>query len=171
MAHKYLYNNAGAVTEREAATSSSGAGDAGKIVALDTGGKLDNSLLPTGVGEETKTLVASEALTGGDWVNVFDDSGTTKCRKADATGPGAGKRAHGFVLAAVDSGSNATIYVQGINNQVSGLTGGSQYFLATTAGGETTTAPSATGNIVQELGVALSATEVAFWPSNPIVLA
>jgi len=169
MAEKYFYNNGGTYTERELAASSSGAGDAGRGVALDSGGKLDNSLFPTGIGDETKELTASESLSAGDFVNVFDDTGTAKIRKADATT--SGKRAHGFVLASVTSGAAGTFYAAGINNQMTGLTGGTTYFLDTTAGGVNATAPSGSGNIVQEIGVALSATEIAFQPQKPVVLA
>jgi len=169
MADKYLYNNSGVVTEREATASSAGAGDAGKIIALDGTGKIDNTMMPTGVGAETKSLTTSEDLAAGDWVNVYDATGTPTARKADATTTG--KLANGFVLAGSTSGNNATVYVTGINTQVSGLTGGSDYYLDTTAGGETDTAPSASGNVVQRLGKALSATEIAFEPGDPIVLA
>jgi hypothetical protein len=64
------------------------------------------------------------------------------------------------VLANVTSPADATVYFNGINTQLSGLTLGSHYFLATTPGGETTTAPSANGNVVQYLGKAISATEI-----------
>ncbi len=166
---KYLKIAAGVVGEEAAVQSSGGAGDAGKIVALDAGGRIDNSMMPVGIGAETKTLTASEALNAGDYVNIFDDTGVTKCRKADATV--AGKEANGFVLAAVLLGNPATVYLDGINNQLMGLTGGTVYYLSTTAGQPTDTAPSGAGNVVQRLGRALSATELSFEPSSPITLA
>ena len=129
----------------------------------------DSSVLPTGVGAETKIAPASEALNAGDWVNFWLDGATLKVRKADATTQG--KEADGFVLAAVESSANATVYVAGINNQLSGLTAGSLYYLSTTAGNETATAPSASGNVNQALGRAISATEIAFQPSTPVTLA
>jgi hypothetical protein len=169
MAEKYIYNNQGTLTEKEATVVSTGSGDAGKIVALDATGRLDNSLLPVGVGADTKVLPASENLVAGDFVNIWNDSGTVKVRKADATT--AGKEANGFVLSAVSAGSNATVYFEGTNNQLSGLTGGAMYFLSTTAGGVTSTPPSGAGNIVQKIGRALSATEINVEFSDPIVLA
>src|SRR5512139_3232941 len=96
---KYLYNNSGVLTEKTAIQSSAGAGDAGKIPALDAGGKLHSSMMPTGTATETDDITASEALSAGDFVNIYDSAGA-KCRKADATT--AGKEAHGFVLAAVN---------------------------------------------------------------------
>ena len=101
-------------------------------------------------------------------MNVWNDSGTPKARKADATT--AGKEAHGFVLSAASSGASATVYFEGANTGVTGLTGGN-VFLSTTAGGCTNTAPSATGNVVQRVGIAVGATELNFEPQQPINLA
>jgi hypothetical protein len=105
-------------------------------------------------------FTASEALVAGDLVNIWDDSGTPKARLADAS---ANKQADGFVLADVDSGDPATVYSQGINDQVSGLTGGiEQYLSASVPGGVTATAPTASGNLVQRVGKAFSATALDF---------
>ncbi|MGW5147535.1 hypothetical protein [Rhodococcus koreensis] len=164
---KYLYNNAGTVTEKAALQTSAGAGDAGKIPALDAAGRLDNSMMPSGIGADTASITTSEALSAGDFVNIWNSTGA-KARKADATT--AGKHAHGFVLSAAASGASATVYFEGTNTAVSGLTVGDQ-FLSTTAGGSTATAPSAAGNVVQRLGVATSATSMNFEPQPPIVLA
>jgi hypothetical protein len=120
------------------------------------------------VAVETQALVASEALVAGDWVNVWDDAGAFKCRKADATV--AGKEAHGFVLAAFAAAATATVYMEGTNTAVTAQTPGVK-FLSTTAGLGTATAPSAAGNVVQRLGVATSATTVNFEPTAPYVLA
>lgn len=166
---KYLKVTSGVISEEAAIQSSAGAGDAGKIPALDAAGRIDNSMMPVGIGAETKELEATEALSGGDFVNVYNDSGTAKCRKADATT--AGKEANGFVLAAVLMSGTATVYVAGINTQVAALTPGTVYYLATTAGGVTDTAPSGSGNIVQRIGRTLSATELPFEPGDPITLA
>lgn len=88
---KYLKNNAGNAIEEAAVDSSAGAGDAGKIVALnasgvldstivnsktssagagdsgklpalDAAGLLDSSFMPVGVGADTAPITASEAL-------------------------------------------------------------------------------------------------------------
>lgn len=165
----YIALITGKLREVAATVVSAGAGDSGKIIALDGTGKLDSSVLPTGVGAETKTLTTSEDLAAGDFVNIYDNAATPTARKADATT--AGKEAHGFVLASSTSGQNATVYVAGVNNQLSGLTGGVAQYLATTAGAPTATAPSASGNVVQRLGVALSATEVAFEPGITVEVA
>lgn len=193
---KYLKNNAGVITEEASVDSSAGAGDAGKIVALNTSGvldstivnsvttsagagdsgkllaldgsgKMDSSFLPTGVGADTAAITASEALSAGDLVNVHYSTGQ-KVRKADATT--SGKDAHGFVLASVSNGASATVYFEGSNTALSSLTG-SVYYLSTTAGAITTTAPSGSGNVVQRVGFATAATTLNFQSGVPIVLA
>lgn len=167
---KYIYNNTGTLTEKASIQTSAGAGDAGKIPALDAAGKLDTSMMPVGIGEDLKSIMASETLAAGDFVNVWNDAGAVKGRKSD--GSTTGKEANGFVLAVVTSGNSGTVYFEGTNTQLTGLTGGSMYFLsAVTPGGVTTTAPSAAGQIVQKVGRALSTTEINFEPSDPIVLA
>lgn len=165
---KYIKNNAGTLTEEAAIQASSGANDAGKIPALDSAGRFDNSMMPVGIGADTASIVASENLSAGDFVNIWNDSGTPKIRKADATT--AGKEAHGFVSAAVTSPAAGVVYFEGSNNNVTGMTAGNVY-LATTAGLATNTAPSAAGNVVQRVGVASSATCINFEASRPLVLA
>ena len=117
-------------------------------------------------GADTATIT-SEALAAGDLVNIWN-SGGAKARKADATT--AGKEAHGFVLAAFGSGVPAAVYFEGTNTAVTGLTPGPQ-FLNTTAGAASSTAPSGSGNVVQRVGVAVSATAFNFQLNSPIVLA
>lgn len=168
MAEKYFKNVNGTLTEQEALTSSAGAADAGKIPGLDTAGRLDQSLMPVGIGADTQTVTASEALVAGDYVNIWDNVGAFAVRKAD--GSTAGKQAHGFVLAGVASGSPATVYFEGTNTQVTAQTPGT-VFLSTTPGLGTATAPSGPGNVVQRIGVATSATTVNFEAQQPIVLA
>ncbi|MCA1944290.1 MAG: hypothetical protein LDL30_03265 [Desulfovibrio sp.] len=166
--HKYLKHSGGRIVEEAASQASSGAADAGKIVALDATGKVDMSMLPTGIGAETKLLPAAETLAAGDLVNIFDDAGALKVRKADATTQG--KEAHGFVLAAASMGNNATVYASGIVTGLTGLSGGPRMYLSTTAGQATATAPSGAGNVVQAVGTRLSATELAFLPELPVTL-
>ncbi|WP_343734536.1 hypothetical protein [Acidovorax sp.] len=166
-AKKFLRLISGVLTEVFGVQSSAGAGNAGDIVALDDNGRIDNSMMPVGIGADTKAITTSEALAAGDWVNIWNSTGA-KARKADATV--AGKEADGFVLAAVSSGAVATVYFEGTNNQVSGQTPGA-VFLQTTAGTGGATVPSASGNVVQRLGVAVSATEVNFERGAPVTLA
>lgn len=168
MADKYMTLSSGTKVLVEAKASSAGAGDAGKIPALDGSGRLDNSMMPVGIGADTASILASENLAAGDFVNVYNNAGTANVRKADATA--AGKEAHGFVLSAFTSGNNATVYFEGTNTQVSGQTPG-RVFLGTTAGLATSTAPSTAGNVVQVVGVAVSATAINFERTDPVTLA
>lgn len=195
---KVLYNNAGALTEKAALTTSSGAadaqqlpalnasgvldptitnakvgnvgaGDAGKLVARDASGKIDLTDLPVGVGPDTVQIVASEALAAGDLVNIWSNAGTASARKADASA--VGKEAHGFVLAAVSSAAQATIYFEGSNTQLTGLVAGNQFLSATVPGKTQAAAPTGTGQLVQVVGFATSATSMNFQSRLPIVLA
>lgn len=150
-----------------AVATSAGAGDAAKVVQLDGAGRIDSTMMPVGIGADTATVTTTEALSAGDFVNIWNSTGA-KARKADATV--AGKEAHGFVLAAVGNGASATVYFEGTNTAVTGQTPG-PVFLATTAGGATSTAPSAAGNVVQRIGFATSATSINFQSQPPIVLA
>ncbi len=194
-AHKFLKNQSGVITEESAVatsagaadegkipalnangildstiinskTTSAGAADAGKIPALDGAGRLDSTFMPVGIGADTAIIVASEDLAAGDFVNIYNSTGA-KCRKADATT--AGKEAHGFVLAAVSLGNNATVYFEGTNTQVTGQTPGI-VFLSTTPGAASSTAPSGSGNVIQRIGIATSTTAINFQYQVPIVL-
>jgi hydrogenase maturation factor len=166
-AKKFLRLIAGVMTEAFGVQSSAGAGNAGDIVSLDDTGRIDATMMPVGIGADVKIIQASEALAAGDFVNVHDASGA-RVRKMDATT--AGKTADGFVLAAVSSGSNATVHFEGTNNQVTGQTPGPVY-MQTTAGVAGATVPSAAGNVVQQVGVAVSATEINFERGVPVTLA
>lgn len=165
---KFLTNSSGTITEIAAIQSSAGAGDAGKLLGLDSNGRIDTSAMPVGVVADTASVVASEALNAGEYVNVWSSSGAFRVRKADGTT--AGKETHGFVLSAVVNGGTALVYFSDTNTQVSGATPGVQ-FLSTTPGGFTATAPSGAGNVVQKIGIAVSATAIVFEPLAPIVLA
>lgn len=168
MADKYIYNNAGTLTEKEAKATSAGAGDAGKIPALDGTGRLDNSMMPVGIGADTASITTSEALAAGDLVNIWNSTGA-KARKADAST--AGKEAMGFVLAAAASGAAATVYFEGTDTQVTGQTPGPVYLSATTPGLATATPPSGTGQVVQRVGYATGTTAINFNAGLPVVLA
>ena len=69
MANKYIYLNGGVLTELEATTTSAGAGDAGEIVALDSSGKLDSTLMPAGFGSDSKSMTANIRAALGSMVS------------------------------------------------------------------------------------------------------
>lgn len=170
MAQKFLTNNASApgYKEVEASQTSAGAGDAGKVVGLNSSGKVDITMMPSGVGTPTQSETAGENLSAGDLV-YYNTSDANKLYKADADA--VGKMAVGYVLAAATTGNAAVIYLEGINDQLSGLTKGVHYYLSATAGGLTPTKPSSAGQIVQYVGIAISTTALAFNPQLPLELA
>jgi hypothetical protein len=170
-AKKFLRLVANVWTEVFGVQTSAGAANAGDIPALDDTGRLDSSMMPVGFGAETKTIAATEALSAGDLVNIYNSSGL-KCRKAD--GSSSAKRAHGYVLAAVANGANATVYYGNINNQLSGLTIGDELYLSDSTPGAVTNAAGLTGgsgHISQRVGVATAATEALMEIEPPVVLA
>lgn len=167
---KYLSQIAGVLTEVVANIASAGAGDSGKIVALDATGKIDSTMLPVTAGEDSLVVTVEEAagLVAGDLVNIFDNTGA-KCRLADASN---GRVAHGFVKAVFANAASATVHKEGTNADITGATpGAAQYLSGVTPGAVTETAPSTATHIVQNVGVAFSATEMDFEPSQPITLA
>lgn len=154
----------------ESVDASSGATDADKLARLGSDGKLNESMLPSGIGADALSLPASENLAGGDKVNIWADGGVSSVRKADATS--AGKEADGFVLDAVASGQPALVFFEGRNSGLAGLTIGARYYLSATAPGAiTTTPPSAPGNVVQFVGRASTATSLAFEATDGVILA
>lgn len=141
-----------------------------KLLMTDGSGKIDNSVLPSGVGASVVSVTASEALSAGNIVNIYNNAGTPNVRKADATAEG--KEANGFVLASVSSSATATVYLDGAQiTGLSGLTAGARQYVSTTAGAVTATPPSTAGNVVQCVGVAVNATTIDFMPAEPVTLA
>lgn len=140
-----------------------------KVVLTKPDGTLDPAIMPAGIGAAVSTITASENLAASDLVNIWNDGGTEKVRKADATGEG--KEICGYVLAGVTSGNPASVYSSDTITGLSGKTPGQVQYLSTTPGLMTATAPSTAGNVVQQVGVAHSATAVSFRPSVPITLA
>lgn len=151
----------GVPTVTAATQVSAGAGDAGKLLALNSAGQVDIANMPPGIGPGIKIYPSSENLAAGDMVNLWVNTGATNVRKADASAANAGKIAHGFVLLAVTSPANATVYLLGEENTaVTGLTVGTQWLSDTTPGKTMATPPTTTGHLVQEIGFAGTATDL-----------
>lgn len=152
--------------EERTVDSSAGAGDEGKLVSLDAGGKLDLSFMPSGIGADTRTVTAGETLSAGNLIYL---TSTPEAFKADANSDA--KAAIGFVLAGITAAATGTAYFgSGIVSGLSGLTPGAFYYLSTTPGGITTTKPTGDADIVQQIGHALSTTELYFEPQSAILL-
>ena len=155
----------GATHLATAIASSAGAADKDKIVATGSDGKLDISLMPTGLDVAAEDMEAAESLSAGAFVNIFDDSGTRKVRLADADN---NRPAHGFVNANIANAGTGTVYTSGVNNQLSSLTPGTRYFLSDSPGDVTNSVTIASGNLIQTLGTAISATSIRFEFDEPI---
>ena len=166
---KFLTKVNGLTKLISAITSSAGAGDANKVLATDSTGKIDPSFMPPGVELAVESIVTSEDLAAGDFINIYNNGGTRTIRLADASGD---KPAHGFVLAGFLTGATASVYTRGTNNQLTGLTVGTRYYLSATAPGEVSaTAPAETsGYIHQVLGPAINTTTVQFEYDDPIYI-
>ncbi len=157
-ADKYLKLDTatGRPTQQAATQSSAGGSDAGKIPALDSTGKLDVTFMPTGIAAETQQCTASEGLTAGMWVNVFNNAGTLGVRKALATDTT--KPATGYVVDTVSSSAPVLVYFDGSNALIPVgsfvvADRGKRVFLdPSVSGGCTITPPSTTGQLIQQLG-------------------
>lgn len=147
--------------------TSAGAADAAKVPILDASGRLDSTFLPVGIGADTASIMTSEPIAAGNLVNIWDDAGTAKVRLADnAT---SGKAAMGFCLAAFGSGVAATVYFEGTNTGMGGLTPGVAFLGS--SGGVTATAPTGAGKLVQIVGFSTTATSMNFNAAPGVVLA
>lgn len=100
---------------------------------------------------------AGEGLDAGDFVNIYDVTGTPKVRKAN--GASATPRpAHGFVLTGAIAAGTVEVFLDGINSKIPIGTHvaadvGSKVWLSTsTAGAITTTTPTGSGNLKHFLG-------------------
>jgi hypothetical protein len=173
MAKPLVLATDGTLQELQPITASAGAGDATKLAQLDANGKWDPSLMPTGIGADTQSIVCSEALVAGDFVNIYNNAGTRNCRKAIAADNT--KPAHGFVLAGFSSSTSATVYVRGLNSLVplasytAANVGVNAFLSPSTSGVSTVTRPVGSNQIVQVLGTveAVGATVTINFSFNP----
>jgi hypothetical protein len=156
MANRYLaIGTVGRQEEVEALVTRTGTGDAGKIVATASDGRIDPSVLPLGVGPDLVSAVASEAIGAGKYVNLYNNGGVTTMRLADNSND---RPAHGFCKDAVANAGTGLVYFEGPNAGVSGRTIGARQYLGT-AGSPVETVPAAPA-ILQYLGIATQTTEI-----------
>lgn len=151
-------------TEVAAVQTSAGAGDAGKIVALNSSGLIDTSMLPT---SSAVTRTASEAIAAGALINEWNNTGTINVRNADNS---TYKPAHGYAPSSITSSGTGSVYLA-VGPAITGLsskTVGAEQFLGT-AGALTETAPtSGSGALLQKVGVAVTASSVDFMLQDPM---
>ncbi len=152
-----------------AVESSAGAGDEGKIVALNASGKIDSTMMPADYDPEglTQTMTASENIAAGDLVNIWDDAGTLKVRKADSAT--ATKEADGFCDSAITSGASGSVHLGSgqMTKTAHGIGLSLEVFLSVT-GGITATPP--TSGILQHVGQVIDANTIKFTPGEVIEL-
>lgn len=117
---------------------------------------------PAPAGASTVQAIASETLTAGMYVSIWDDSGVAKVRKVQVTDDT--KTVDGFIKAGYSIGQTADIYLIGsVNDHLTGLTPGLLCWAAAN-GGITQTLP--TTGWRQEVGKSVSASQVPFNPSD-----
>lgn len=163
--HKVIQiDSSGIQSEYTGSTISTGVSSSFEFIAADATGKLDVTFLPNGVGADAVSAIAGEALSAGDFV-YFTAGGSVM--KADATA--IAKKAAGYVVASFLVGATSIVFFDESNAFVTGLTPGVTYFLSTTPGAITSTPPTTTGNIVQEIGYATSATNIHVNMQTPVI--
>lgn len=158
-----ILDSTGQPAEQRGVQSSAGAGDAGKYPALDAAGKLDSTFMPAGLAVDAITVLASETIAAGAMVNVYNNAGTLNVRNADQSTASRGKYCNGFCNVGISSAASGTVTFSGIVSGQTALTPGATQFLGT-AGAITTTVNVTAGQICQEVGYALSATTMQFYP-------
>lgn len=106
---------------------------------------------------------ASETIAEGAAVNLWPQTGIIFVRNANATD--GTKQADGFCsqTGGITLGSIGEVILgDGMVNNLTGLVVGDRYFLSTTDGEYTSTAPTAAGNLEQSLGIAITTTNLRF---------
>lgn len=158
---KYIAVVSGIQTEVEFTVTSTGAPDAGKGVGLGADGKLDASVMPTGVGPVAVSITAFENISAGLFVNIFQHAGIAKVRKADYSS--ADTSADGFIKVDATANNPVVVYLPGnINPNLSALSKGVTYYLGAT--GVPISDPSGipANGIVQILGKSTNDTALCF---------
>lgn len=168
---KFLNLVSGKIKEAVGLDSSAGAGSAGKLVALDSSGKINNNMMPSGISAEVVEITPAEDIAQWDLVNIYLDGATLKGRKADG---GTNKYvAHAFAPSALTTATPGNVQMDGTITGT-GLTPGADYFLSDSAGagvGKSSATPlSGAGKIHQKIGYAVSATAIIFLPEQDIEL-
>jgi hypothetical protein len=166
MSRKYLRVGSGNAPfqEAEAINSSAGAGDANKVVATNTAGKIDITLFPSGIAGDIYVVIAGENISAGDLVSI---SSANTVVRADADN---NRIAHGIALEAITAAATGEVaFGSYVASGFSGLTPGTKYYLSTTPGTITATIPTGAGVLVQPVGVAKANDEFYFEPSMAVI--
>lgn len=143
-----------------AGATTGGVGDANSIPALDSNGRLALGMMPVGVAAEIKTGNAFEAITANALVYLRSD-GTV----ANASNVSGGHYAEGWANNSAAIGAAVQVNFEGTISGLTGLTPEGRVYLGA-SGALTQTIPAGSGVLYQEVGVAISATEVNFTNSG-----
>lgn len=157
MADKYLRINdsTGAVEERAPATAG-GTGNENRILETDGTGRIPASAMPVGVAPEVKIGNAFETIAANALV-YFKSDGTV----ANASNVSGGHYAQGWAANGGIAGDPITVNFEATVTGLSGLTPEGMCFLGA-AGAITQTVITGAGTLFQEVGFAISATELQF---------
>jgi hypothetical protein len=156
-ADKYIALSGGILTNTSA-VQAGGAGNAGKIVALnDTTGLLDASMIP-GTNAFADFTVGTTTVANGDLVYIAPATGLVELAKADADAT----KSQGFVLVGNTTGNTVTVYFEGENTAVSGQTPGTEYYLSAATAGKVTATPPSNPNFIQPVGFSVTATRMHY---------
>ena len=106
-------------------------------------------------------LLVSEDIDAGDLINIWNDGGVAKARKADQSDS---RPSHGWADDFGSVGDAVRVRTFGsTNSRLAGLSPGSEYWLAEDGGLDTNSGASP---IAQKVGIALSVSELLFLPET-----
>lgn len=169
MAGQKFVNLQSGILKEVVTVQTGGTGSENLIPSLDAAGKLDVSMMPTGVAPDVEVVTASEALSASNpFVYIKSDG-----QVANASGAVSGNPCVGFITASYASGAtDVKVYFEGRVTGLTELTVGARYYLSdTTAGSITATPVSGAGKLHQYIGRAVTATTISFEADDHIVLA
>lgn len=118
--------------------------------------------VPRYLRETALSITTGAAVAIGQLIGI-DSAGLAVLADANSTPI----PARGFAVSGGGTGARIAYVRAGRVEGFSSLTIGGTVWLSGTAGGITQTRPAATGDIVQAVGVAVSATAVDFWIGDP----
>ena len=149
---------------------SSAAAGAGENMTAEIEHYGDGSLRPpTGPDEigampavrDGAAILVSGDIEAGELLNIWNDSGVAKVRLADQS---SSRPAHGWADGFASVGDAVAVRLFGsVDNRLSGMTPGAEYWLAEDGGIDT---DGSAAPISQKVGVALSETELLFQPET-----
>ena len=158
------------------------ASDVGDFATAAQGALADSAVQPAGLAPYAKTadlpavptktseltndsgfvsastpVIASEPLTAGDWVSLWDSGGDARVRKSDHAS--LDQEVDGYVLVGVASGAVAEVFTSGMNTAVAGQQLGPVFAAAAGAGSASVGAGAA---FAQRIGTAIRPDAVVF---------